>query len=122
MKPIRWMAAVVLFALPAGAQAMDVRTFLAKTNALKAKGIFAMGSPDIDLLKGEMTSVMRDYRADTAAAQKAGKPLACPPQGAKMSPGELLTGLEAIPPAQRGMSVKAAVYQIARKRWPCPSR
>lgn len=118
----RWMLAVALVSVPAAANAMTVQEFLAKANALKAKGIFALGSSDIGLLKGEVAGIQKQWSADAAAAKRAGKPLACPAPGVKkMSQKEFIGALEAIPQAQRGMSMKAAFYGILRKRYPCPA-
>lgn len=118
----RLLTIATLIALPASAQAMTVAEFLAKANALKAKGLFAMGSPDIKLLTGEMTAVAQAYRADIEGARKAGRtPHSCPPPKGqtKLGSKELLADFEAIPPAQRGMSVKTAFYALMRKRYPC---
>ena len=108
--------------LPVSAQAMSVAEFLAKANALKAKGFLALGSPDIKLLKGEMEGVAKAYRTDIVAARQAGRtPHSCPPPKGKANIGskELLAEFEAIPAAQRGMSVKAAFYAMMKKRYPC---
>lgn len=118
----RWSIAVALLIVPASAQAMTVHDFLAKANALKKRGVFALMSPDIGVLKAEVAGIMTDYRADAAFARRAGRPLACPPPGErKMSQAAFLEALEAIPPAQRGMSMKAAFYGILKKRYPCPA-
>ena len=113
-------AALSLIAVPANA--MTVAQFLAKANALKAKGILAMGSPDIALLKNEMKGIGEAYRAEIESARKAGrKPHSCPPpkgQG-RMKGDELLAELERIPVAQRNMSMKTAFYGIMKKRYPC---
>lgn len=113
-------AALCIVALPA--EAMSVAQFLAKAKALQAKGIFAMGSPDIQLLKDEMQGVANAYRSDILAARTAGrKPHSCPPPKgqAKMNSKDLLAELERIPPAQRGMSMKTAFYGIMKRRYPC---
>ncbi|WP_423606685.1 hypothetical protein [Sphingomonas sp. MS122] len=119
----RWtIAAMMLAALPASAQAMTVGQFLAKANALKAKGILAIGSPDIKLLRAEVQSVADAYRADLTAARKAGRtPHSCPPPKgkAKLGAKEVMAEFNAIPPAQRGMSVKTAFYAMMKKRYPC---
>jgi hypothetical protein len=115
------MAGAVLL-VPVSAQAMTVAEFLAKANALKAKGFMALGSPDIKLLKGEMEGVADAYRADIVAARQAGRtPHSCPPPKGKAKIGskELMAEFEAIPAAQRGMSVKTAFYAMMKKRFPC---
>lgn len=120
MRKLLTIAALVT--LPATAQAMSVAEFLGKVNALKAKGIFAMGSPDIKLLTDEMKGVAAAYRADIDGARSAGRtPHSCPPPKgtAKLSSKDVLAEFEAIPAAQRGMSTKAAFYALMKKRFPC---
>ncbi|MCR5869912.1 MULTISPECIES: hypothetical protein [unclassified Sphingomonas] len=88
---MRAMVAVLAGAallLPVSAQAMSVAEFLARANALKAKGFLALGSPDIKLLKGEMEGVATAYRADIVAARQAGRtPHSCPPPKGKANIG-----------------------------------
>jgi hypothetical protein len=113
-------AALCVAAVPA--QAMSVSEFLAKAHALKARGIWAMGSPDIKLLQDEMAGIRMAYRADLARSAAAHtKPHSCPPpQGkAKMSSTEFIAELERIPPAQRGMSMRTAFYAMMKRRYPC---
>ena len=120
-----WCAvALVALAIPAAADAMTVAQFLAKAKGLQAQGLFALTSPDVDVLKNEMRGITRDYRADIAAARKAGrKPHSCPPAPgtpeSKINPMELIRELETIPVAQRGKSMKTAFYGIMKRRYPC---
>jgi hypothetical protein len=119
---LRFLIAAVLAAAPlAGADAMPVSEFLAKANALKAKGIAALFSSDIGLLKNEIGGAFRQVRADDDSARKAGRrPSACLPAKASVRSDELLSYMNAIPPAQRGMSVAAAMHGFAAKKFPCP--
>ncbi len=118
----KWMIAIALIAAPTSAQAMTVDAFLAKVTALKKKGVFALKSSDSGVLKGEMAGITKAYAADQAAAKKAGRPLACPAPGVKkMSQNEFLAALEAIPPAQRGVSMKTAFYAMLKRKYPCPA-
>lgn len=110
----------MLVAVPA--QAMSVAEFLAKVNALKAKGAMAMFSSDIGLLKQEVEGASAAYRGDLAAATAAGrKPSSCPPPKgqAKIGSSELIAAFEKIPPAQRNISVKAAFATMMQQRFPC---
>lgn len=66
------LAAVMIWPQPA--QAMTVAQFLEKADSVKARGVLALMSTDAGLLKSEMQQVMTAYRADVAAARKAGKP------------------------------------------------
>lgn len=122
MKSAWVIAAAGMSLVPVQAHAMTVATFLAKANGLKAKGILAMGSPDIGLLRNEMQRVAEAYRADVTRARAAGRtPHSCPPpkgQG-KIGAKEVMAEFEAIPPAQRNVSVKTAFYAMMKKRYPC---
>ena len=115
--------ACILAATVSSAQAMTVEAFLAKAEGLKAKGMMAMMSSDVGLLRGEMKTVSSAYRADIDAAQKAGKPAhSCPPpkgQGS-VSSDEVMAEFNRIPAAQRSrISVKDAFYAMMKKRYPC---
>jgi hypothetical protein len=115
-------AAASLSLIAVSAQAMTVAEFLAKANALKAKGPLALMSPDLGLLRKEMQDIGAVYRADIQAARAAGRPPhSCPPprDQVRMDSSQLLAELEKIPPAQRGMSVKTAFYAIMKRRYPC---
>ena len=113
-------AALCIVAMPA--QAMTVAEFLAKAKALQARGMFAIGSPDIALLRGEMKAIADAYRGDIAAARAAGRtPHSCPPPKgqAKLNSKQLIAALEKIPEARRGMSMKTAFYAMMQRRYPC---
>ncbi|MDF7777785.1 hypothetical protein P1X14_21195 [Sphingomonas sp. AOB5] len=118
----RLVAAAILLCLAAvPANAMTVAEFLGKVHALKARGILALGSPDIQLLRDEVARIRTAYRADLAAAQKAGrKPHSCPPPASQaMSQDEFIAELEKIPVSQRGISMRTAFYAIMKRRYPC---
>jgi hypothetical protein len=106
-----------LIATPAMAE-MSVATFLAKTDALKAKGMLAMMSSDIGLLKAEMKAATSSYRTDLTAAKAAGRPLhSCPPAKSSMDSDELMASFRTIPEAQRPRtSVKTAFYALMKKK------
>ena len=111
------------FLLPASAQAaeMSLATLLSKAEALGAKGILALGSPDIAVLKGEMHRVGTAYRADLSAQKSAGKPLhSCPPPKVGINSDEIMSEFRKIPVAQRpSMTVRTAFYGLMKRRYPC---
>jgi len=116
-------AALTLLVLPGAAQAMTVAEFLAKAAALKAKGVAAMMSPDIGLLRTEVTSAAEAYRAEVEADKAAGrKARSCPPPKgqARIDSNTLIGSFQTIPEGKRGMSVRAAFYSFMDKRYPCP--
>jgi hypothetical protein len=111
-----------LLAAPASAE-MSVATFLAKADALKAKGMMAMMSPDLAKIKAEMNKVGAGYRAQLQADKVAGrKPHSCPPPKSAMNSEELIGHFRAIPVAQRPqISTKTAFYSLMKKKYPCPA-
>ena len=61
---------------------MAISVFLAKAEALKAKGMAAMFSSDIGVLMAEGKAAGQAYRAQLAQEAKAGRPSSCPPRRA----------------------------------------
>ncbi len=118
------IGAIALVALlPTAAQAMSVAEFLAKTDALKARGMLALGSPDIGLLRDDIAGASDAYRAGLAKEVAAGrKPSSCPPPKgtAKVTSDDIIGAFRAIPAGQRAsMSTKAAFAAFMTKRYPC---
>jgi hypothetical protein len=109
-------------AAPAVAAApMDVATALAKADALQKKGMLALFSADMRLLKqevgGDVDALEREAKADGAAGRK---PLFCPPKGGSINSNEILAALRAVPPAARARtSVKDALRPVLARRFPC---
>ena len=90
----RTMMALALFSLssPASAAgvAMDVATFLAKADGLRAKGPLALFSSDLTLLKSEGMAAGKNLREERLAQIAAGKrPAYCAPAGSKMGAGRV---------------------------------
>ena len=118
------MIAAVLAAMPlAAAEAMNVAVFLERATALEKKGMRAIFSSDLKVLKGEVETASTQLRAERIAAQKAGKaPAYCPPAKSGMSPQELLAQLRTIPVAQRTrMELKDALRTVLARKYPCPA-
>ncbi|MDH7975813.1 hypothetical protein QH494_26820 [Sphingomonas sp. AR_OL41] len=114
------VAAVAAAMMPLAAQAMTVDQFLAKASALKAKGMMAMLSSDIGVLKAEIADATTAWKADKAARKAAGQPpLACAPEGTKMTSDELLKWFAALPTAQRAASVKDGFARVIIAHYPC---
>jgi len=116
------LAATGLALVATPAHAMSVAEFLARARALQALGPLAMLSSDVTVLRNEIYAVRAAYRADLAALRaRGGKPNSCPPASGRvtMTPAQLLAELERIPPARRGMSMKAAFYDYMRRHYPC---
>lgn len=116
------MAALAMI-VPTLAQAMSVAEFLTKTDALKAKGVLALGSSDIGLLRDDIAKASDAYRAGLAAEVAAGrKPSSCPPPKgtAKVTSDDIIAAFRAIPAAKRARtSTKTAFAAFMTKRYPC---
>ena len=108
--------------IPVAASAMTVAEFLGKADALKAKGLLAVGSPDIALLRQEIMRASDAYRGGLAAQIAAGKkPSSCPPRKgtAKVSSDDIIADFRALPPARQRASVQDAFAAFMSKRYPC---
>lgn len=119
----RLFLAGVALMVPAVAQAaeMSLASFLAKADSLEAKGILAIGSLDIAVLKGEMQRVGKAYRADINAQAAARKPAhSCPPPKITMSSDDIMTELRKVPvPKRTAITVRTAFYDVMKRRYPC---
>lgn len=113
------LALALLIASP-GQATMTVGEFLVKANALKAKGMMALFSSDLRLLKRESADATAALRAEKQARTVAGRPQPyCVPSGTKMGANQMITDLNAIPPAERGMTLKDGFARVLSKRYPC---
>lgn len=118
----RLLAALVLLALPAGAAAMPVSTFLVKAEALQKRGPMALLSSDLKLLMNQIKQDAALLRAENKAAEAAGRQKAyCTPAGGvKMTNRDIMTAMNAVPPAQRaGTQTKDALRGYFARRFPC---
>lgn len=123
MKRNAMIGMIALAALvPGMASAMTVSEFLAKADALKAKGLLAIGSSDIALLRQEIATASDAYRAGLAKEVAAGKkPSSCPPPKgtAKIGSDDIINEFRSLPAAKRKRTVNAAFAAFMTKRYPC---
>ena len=114
---------LLLAAFPAqAAPPGSAQDFLDRANRLKAKGPLALFDGDYRRLKSEATAAGTSIRLEREAAERAGRPiLYCSPKPrAELGQTEFLSGLEAIPPAERPrLSLRAAMLRILQKKYPC---
>jgi hypothetical protein len=108
-------AALAALFLCGPAQAMSSAEFLAKADALKAKGMLAMFSPDLGLLKAEFANAGKVWRA------QAHKPNACPPAAPIKADSDMIYALvAAVPPQQRATtSATDAIVAGLNRKYPC---
>lgn len=101
---------------------MSVATFLAKADALKAKGILALASSDVALLTSEGKAGGMAYRQRLKADAAANRPPhSCPPAKAAVKSDEFLNHLRSYPEGLRAkVSIKTATADLMKKRYPCP--
>jgi len=96
---------------------MTVATFLAKKQALEARGAMAALSSDTRILQQEAQVSFVEWLA------QAHSPNACPPKGSKWrgDPQKFVEMLRAVPPGERArLSVREAFRRDWNKRYPCP--
>ena len=108
-------AALAALFLCAPAQAMSSAEFLAKADVLKAKGMLAIFSSDLGLLKTEFLNAGKVWRA------QAHRPNACPPPGPLPANSDMIYGMAAaVPPAQRATtSATDAIVAGLNRKYPC---
>lgn len=101
---------------------MTVGEFLQRVDALQKKGIAALFSSDIALLKQEVTASAIQLRENQETARRAGrKPATCMPEKPSVNSNELLAYFRAVPPAQRDITVTAGFAGLIRNKYPCPT-
>lgn len=122
MRKTAWLVAAMLATMPVAAQAMSVAEFIAKSEALRAKGLLALTSSDITVLRDEVKAAATAYRAKLKADIAAGrKPSSCPPPVGQSSIDgkDVLAYFKSLPAAQQKQSVRTAFPGLMIQRYPC---
>lgn len=111
---------IALAASPA--MAMPAATFLAKADALMAKGPLALLSSDVGLLKTEAAHAGAELKAERLALLAQHKPTAyCPPAKSSISSDELIKSMHRIAaPELTKMQFKDAMRRVLEQKYPCP--
>lgn len=122
----RYLATLLLLGLAAPALAADgtmsVAAFLAKADALRAKGPLALFSSDYKLLKQEGEAAGAAYRVRLQQERATGKPSSCPPQGARPSNNQFIAHLRGYPATVRpATTMRTAMADYFIRAYPCPS-
>lgn len=114
-------AALVALCIPAAASAMPVSTFLAKADALQAKGVRALFASDYKLLKNTIKADALALREERLAAKAAGRrPAYCPTGDGKLGSDDVLQAMRAVPAAQRARTdSRDALRAFFVRRHPC---
>jgi hypothetical protein len=114
-------AAIVLAASPVAAR-MPAAAFLKKADSLRAKGPFALFSPDLKKLQFEAEAAGDELHDEHAAKMAAHEPTDwCAPVTKYLGPRELIVGMHAIAPAELGrMDIKQAMRTVFERNYPCP--
>jgi len=117
-------ALVPIALLPAPAMAaggeMSVATFLAKADALRAKGPFALLSKDYKLLRREGEAAGAAYQQRLAKEREQGQPSSCPPRKARPGNNEFLDHLRSYPASLRlETKMRTAMADYFIRAYPC---
>lgn len=116
------LVVVTLSPTAAWSQSMPVSEFLARAEALEKKGMLALLSSDMKLLKEQIVKSGAALRAEEAAARKTGRSIdTCMPKKAAVTSDELMAHFKAIPADQRGMPVQQAFATLIQRKYPCAS-
>jgi len=104
----------------ASAPSITVADFLTKADALQKKGMLAMFSSDLGLLK----SVTKGDIEAFAGQLKDHSVASCPPKDASgykinFTSDELLKYYRAVPPARRNISSRQAFAEFMSSKYPC---
>lgn len=118
------VASLFLLGIPAAAsaQSMNAEAFFKRAMALKAKGPLALMSRDLRPVVNEAKAAGLKARATRLAAVTAGRtPRYCPPDGSKrLGNEEFLTGMAAIPVAERArIDMTEAITRLLVRKHPC---
>jgi hypothetical protein len=107
-------------AVPAAAQAMSVRDFLAAADRLP-QNASAVLRPEGRRLVNEVTGAVSRLKAEQAADVEAGRrPAHCiPARGTGITPQALMARLRSLPANRRDQSVTEAIRQWMAERHPC---
>ncbi len=100
---------------------MSVATFLAKAEKLQAKGMMALMSSDIGVLKAEANAAGAKYRSmlKSDAANKR-PPHSCPPAKARFNSNDLMKHLKSYTTEERQKTnITTATADMMKKRYPC---
>ena len=129
MRPILLAFAAIAVLGPAAAAAqgpgLSVADVLAKSDALEKKGMLAVFSSDLRVIKAEAQRDVEAFAAQLRSAHNAHRPLpACLPQessGWKLTfdTEEILKYYRSIPPQRRGMSSVDAFAEFMKVKYPC---
>lgn len=112
------LSAVAVNAAPGD---MSVATFLAKAEKLQAKGMMALMSSDIRVLKAEADAAGTKYRSmiKTDAANNR-PPHSCPPAKATFNSDDLMKHLKGYTITERQKTnITTATADLMKKRYPC---
>ena len=121
---MRWTVLILALGLSGAAHAMPASEFLARADALRAKGPFALMSDDLPRLKQAVVDAGGQLRAERLAAAAAHRPpLYCPPGGhGSLNADELTATIRAMPPAARAKTeLKDAMRVVMIRKFPCPA-
>lgn len=105
-------------------EGLSVAVFLARWEVAVARNELNMAMPETRQLAAEITSTGEAYRALIDSQAAAGKtPRGCPARGSRLTieSSEIIAYFHTIPVAERGISVRDAMFALYDARYPCPA-
>lgn len=106
----------------AGPSDVNAQAFYADAKALEAKGMRALFDGRLKAMTAQMKDAGERARAANLSAKAAGKPLFCPPEGAKRSVGaqQVIAMIGRVPEAERrSLSLAEAWKRALARDYPC---
>ncbi len=99
---------------------ISVAAFLARADALMAKGPFALLAKDYKLLRAEGEAAGAAYQARLAQEREQGQASSCPPRKARPSNSQFLDHLRGYPAAARpATNMRKAMADYFIRAYPC---
>ena len=112
---------VLISAAPALASEMTVQQFLTLGQNVPRNRAAALLKPETRRLIGEVTTSVRQIKAEQSAAEASGRrPAHCiPSSGTGITPEALVQRFETMPNARRQITVTSAIRNWMVERYPC---
>lgn len=119
------LVTIAFLAAAAQTSSLSVADVLTKSDALEKRGMLAVFSSDLRLIKAEAQRDVDAFAVQLRTARNAHRTLpACPPESSDgwkiaFDTEEVLRYYRSIPPQQRGISSRQAFAEFMRIKYPC---
>lgn len=112
---------VLAISFSSAADAMDVATYLAKTESLRSKGVGAMFSSELKELQSEVRASAAALKQERLATLQRGRtPAYCPAGKVSLAPEEIFAAARAVPAHRRAITpLRDAIRSALARKYPC---